>query len=146
MKRIVLIVGLMMAFWSAGAQNCYDIVLPRFHFDTAWMATYPQGKIDYLCAYAQAAFYESDTIPTGANVMSINQVQDKHTGEYLSSQYVVNLNTLSYYAYNFEQMQLQITDREKEFCFTTPASAHPYLVLRSLNGMMRYMEAQERGE
>lgn len=112
--------------------NCETLVLPYFHYDTAQMATYPAAKMAYRCAYAQAAFYESDTIPTGAILHDISEVREAYGTNYLPQTFVVDLNTLSYYAYNFKSFQLQFTECDKVICFSTPSSTHPYLVMRSL--------------
>ena len=118
------------------AQDCESLVLPYFNNDRAKMESYMQQvpeKFQFRCAYARSAFYESDTIPTGAEVLSINVVQDAFTGSPLSENHVVNLETLSYYAYNFLALQTQYPSADQVICFTTPASAHPYLILRSLH-------------
>lgn len=136
MKRIVLFGLLLAAGWAAGAQDCTALLLPYFRGNTALMATYPQDKLDWYCCYVRAAFYESDTIPTGADLYSITEVKDNVSGVALSADFVVDLNTLSYYAYNFyDGFQARYRYGDKTFCFSTPASGHPYLVLRSLDEM-----------
>lgn len=122
----------MAALTGATAQNCEAILLPKFGNDTARMMQYPEGKRFYFCAYSQASFYESDTVPVGADVFSISAVQNVFTGENLPQNYVVDLYDLSYYAYNFKYFQLQYPHGDKTLCFSTPGSAHPYLVLRSI--------------
>ena len=139
MKKLILIIGLTMAFWNAGAQNCDAIVLPYFGGDTAKMAQYraiAPEKFEYRCVYATNAFYESDTIPADADVFPISSVQSRFSQEFLSNDYVVDLYTLSYYAYNFVNFQMNYPST-KVLCFTTPSSTHPYLVLRSQQEMLR---------
>ena len=137
MKKLILIVGLTMAFFSAGAQNCESIVLPFFGYDTARMEDYPVEKLMHRCWYSQASFYESDTIPAGVDVFSISQVRGIYDNTFLPENYVVDLTTLSYYAYNFRQFQMQYPRGNVTICFTTPSSTHPYLVLRSIEDSFR---------
>lgn len=126
---------MLLAFAGANAQNCEAIMLPYFGGDADRMAEYPAEKLDWRCRYARNAFYESDTVPLFAYVYSIAEVQNLTTGEKLTEDFVVDLSTLSYYAYNFNQLQLQYKSPKVTICFRTPASAHPYLVLRSITDM-----------
>lgn len=120
------------AFIGVKAQDCYSIVLPKYGYDTAVMARYPDDKIMYWCFYSQAAFYESDTVPAGVDVYNISQVRETHGTNYLPQDYVVDLTTLSYFAYNFLAFQHLYPTGSTTICFSTPSSAHPYLVLRSI--------------
>jgi hypothetical protein len=135
MKRIILAALLMLSTAGLKAQDCELLVLPFFKNDRAAMEEYARNypeKFAFRCIYARSAFYESDTIPAGAEVFGIEKVQNVFTGKFLDSNYVVDLNTLSFYAYNFKDLQLGYTSTSQVICFATPASAHPYLVLRSI--------------
>lgn len=133
MKQIaILIVTLVAGIAGLQAQNCEAIVLPFFNGDNAKMANYPMEKLDYRCRYSQNAFYLSDTVPEWAEMHSLSELRNKMTGEYLTEDYVVDLATLSYYAYNFLELQCQYKGGNVVICFPTPNSERPYLVLRSL--------------
>ena len=144
MKRIVFIL-VMLASGMAGlqAQNCEAIVLPFFNGDKARMADYPAEKLDYRCRYSQNAFYVSDTVPEWAEMHSLTELRNNMTGEKLTEDFVVDLATLSYYAYNFLDMQCRYKDSETVICFPTPRSEHPYLVLRSLKEIFALTEYNE---
>lgn len=133
MKKLVIIAALLMAVAGVKAQDCEALVLPYFGSQEA-QDRCPTDKVQYYCVVAQSAFYESDTVPSGARVVSIGDVWSIKGNETLPNNYVVNLNSLSYFAYCFKQYQLQ--DVNRETCFSTPNSAHAYLVLRSYNEMM----------
>lgn len=136
MKRILLSAALLMACVGLKAQNCEALLLPYFGNDAARMEAYQSqvpDKFAWRCAYVRSAFYESDTIPAGAEQHSLSEVADMVSGSRLSSSLVVDLGTLSYYAYNFRQLQLQYPTGATVIYFPTPSSAHPYLVLRSLD-------------
>ncbi len=138
MKRIVLVATLMMAVSGMKAQDCDAIMLPFFRGNVAAMNNYKYqapDKFEYRCTYARSAFIESDTIPSNVSVYDISQVQNRHTAEYLPQDFVIDLNTLSYYAYNFDYFQSLHRSVEEMICFRTPGSAHPYLVLRSIDEM-----------
>ena len=119
------------------AQNCDAIVLPYFNGDKVKMADYPADKLDYRCQYSRNAFYVSDTVPDEAEVRSLTELQNKMTGERLTENFVVDLETLSYYAYTFLNLQQQYWRGNVVLCFPTPKSEHPYLVLRSLEEIGR---------
>lgn len=132
MKRLFL-GGLLLfaAIGSLKAQDCEALVLPRFGNNLELMYSYPEAKLFYWCKYAQYAFYESDTIPQGMDVYGIEEVVDRYTSQALPHDFVVDLNTFSVYAYNFMLIQSRYTNVDVDICFSTPASAHPYLILRS---------------
>ena len=140
MKKCIPIVAFVLVMMSASAQNCESIVLPFFGNDTARMATYPVDKLMYRCFYSQASFYESDTVPAGVDVYSITEVREKYGSGYLPQSYVVDLTTLSYYAYNFQAFQLKYPHGNVTVCFSTPSSTHPYLVLRSIDDTHQMVE------
>lgn len=139
MKKVVIVVALVvMAAAGVRAQNCETIMLPYFGGDAARMAAYQTEapyKFEWRCAFAKAAFYESDTVPAEVEVFQITEVKDVHSGSFLSENFVVDLSTLSYYAYNFKEFQLRYPHVDKAVCFATPGSAHPFLVLRSITEM-----------
>jgi hypothetical protein len=140
MKRIFL-GGLLLfaAIGSLKAQDCEALVLPYFNNNVQQMAQYPAEKFEWRCAYAYAAFYESDTIPSGISVVhNISEVRSIFTGDYLPASYVVDLNTLSIYAYNFRSLQTDPNSGYERVCFSTPSSSHPYLVLRSMQEEFDY--------
>lgn len=132
MKRFIPIVAFVLVAMSAGAQNCESIVLPLFNNDTARLAECPVEKMMQICWYSQASFYEADTVPAGVDVFNISEVRETHGTNYLPSDYVVDLTTLSYYAYNFQSFQQRYRRGNVTICFSTPSSTHPYLVLRSI--------------
>ena len=131
MKRAVLIAALMLAAAGLKAQSCETIMLPYFGGDANRMANYPEEKLQWRCQYARNAFYVSDTVPVGAIVRPITDVKDRLTGVNVKEDFVVNLEELSLYAYNFEAIQLEYLSSDAVLCFSTPASSHKYLVLRS---------------
>ena len=135
MKKMLLTVSLLLAGIVVQAQDCEALVLPCFNNDRNALANYPAEKLLYRCLLAQSAFYESDTIPAGAEVMDISNVVEYATGKKLSSNIVIDLNTFSFYAYNFAEIQVRHNSVTERTCFATPRSKHPYLVLRSANEM-----------
>ncbi len=138
MKKMVIIAALFMVAAGVRAQDCEALMLPYFGNDRVSMENYQTAapyKYEWRCAYAKAAFYEADEVPAGADVFQISEVKDKFTGNTLSANYVVDLNTLSYYGYTFYDFQLRYPKGDKTLCFATPGSVHPYLVLRSIEEM-----------
>lgn len=121
---------------SLKAQDCDVLLLPYFQNDREALEEYravAPEKIEWRCAYARSCFYVSDVVPEGAEVHKISEVRAVFSGEFLPENFEVDLNTLSVYAYNFRSFQNNYPAGNKEICFSTPASSHPYLVLRSVN-------------
>ena len=138
MKKLFIFAALFMVAFGAKAQDCEAIMLPYFRGNVERMEDYRDRapeKFMYRCVYAHSAFYESDTIPAGMQVFSITDVLNMTTGVALPSDFVVDLNTLSYYAYNFGAFQARNNSIHEGACFSTPGSTHSYLVLRSLSEM-----------
>ena len=127
MAATLLLVG------GAQAQDCEALMLPFFGGNADRMAEYPAEKLEWRCKYAQNAFYVSDTVPAGVEVIPITEVKNKLTGEPISADIKIDLNTFSYYAYTFIDFQVRHKRGNVTYCFSTPASDHPYLVLRSLD-------------
>lgn len=138
MKKLVIIAAMFMAAAGVKAQDCEAIMLPYFNGDMQRLTTYRNmapEKYKYRCVFAQSAFYESDTIPAGVEVMDISVVKNLATGTNLSSNISIDLSTFSFYAYNFGEIQVRNNSVTEQTCFSTPASDHPYLVLRSAKEM-----------
>lgn len=146
MKRIFFIATLLVAALSLNAQDCETFMLPFFQGDAARLAEYPAEKLEWRCRYAHNAFYESDVVPEGAQIVSITEVTDKTTGEKLSADFQVDLSTLCYYGYDFQMVQIRYRKCDVTICFPTPASKHPYLVMRSLDETYDRTEHPERYE
>lgn len=139
-RKLVIIAALFMAVEGVRAQDCEALMLPYFGNDRVKMENYQAEapyKYEWRCAFAKTAFYEADDVPADADVFQISEIKDKFTGNYLSANYVVDLNTLSYYGYTFHDFQLRYPNGNKTLCFATPGSVHPYLVLRSIEDMHR---------
>lgn len=151
MKKLVIIAALFISATGLKAQDCEAIMLPYFRGDVERMEKYRDAapeKFMIRCVYAQAAFYESDEVPAGMEVFSITDVRSKVTGVALPRDFIVDLNTLSYYAYNFGSFQVRKNSIHDGACFSTPGSKHPYLVLRSISEMQaaadKYAEESNR--
>jgi hypothetical protein len=140
MKRVFLIAVVLLAAIGVKAQDCETIMLPYFRGDQDRMAEYPAEKLAWRCNYARNAFYVADEMPDKSVLYSIDEVKEKWTGVALPLDFKVDLTKLSYYAYDFEGIQLKYKDLNTTICFATPGSEHKYLVLRSLNEMYALTE------
>lgn len=144
MKRtIILSVLCLMAFGGVNAQNCEAIMLPFFGGNKQKMQEYPQPKFEWRCKYSQNAFYVTDQVPEGAEAHALSELVDKLTGEKLSDNFVVDLDYLSYYQYNFMDLQLHSPKGDASIYFPTPKSEHKYLVVRSCDETYRRTEFPE---
>ena len=110
-------------------QDCRSIVLPMYNYNEEVYNNVPDDKLAIHCAYARNMFYIADEWPEGNPIYIISEVKNISTGEFLSKEIEINLDSLSYYAYNFIDFQSRHND--KEIYFETIGSRHRYLVLRT---------------
>ncbi|MBR1798356.1 MAG: hypothetical protein IJ761_00455 [Bacteroidales bacterium] len=133
MKRWFIATLVAFAATSANAQNCEDIVAAYYDYNYDVVYQMPPEKLDLRCMYAKHALYESDVVPTDAVQHNLTDVVNRQTNEHLSANQIINLQQLTYYAYNFREHQFQYPSPDVVIYFETPGSRHRYLVLRSLN-------------
>ncbi len=131
MKRFLLIGLFAAAMFSLDvqAQDCEYIVGAKYNFNENALALLTPAKLDYYCRFSRNNFYVVNEVPQGATVYSISVVKNNKTQENLTTDFVVILDSLSYYLYNFSHYQ-SIKPGETVY-FSTPNSEYPYLALRS---------------
>ena len=110
------------------AMDCYGI------YD---ISRFPPFKVAYWCSVSKEAFFEADEVPSGAPVHDISEVVNRRTQQPLPSDYVVNADSLNYFAYNFMDFERMHKDQGGTVYYRTTASKHPYL------GVRRYFEAKK---
>jgi len=145
MKKIVFLALLSVVFgaWNrAQAQDCDELLAPYFHLNHIDPQDYPPEKAEWRCTFAKTAFYFTNSLPENAVVLNLNNVVNLLTGEKLSSDFVVDLEHLSYYGYNFSQLQNQ--NDKKTIYFRIQNNKHKYLALRSIIEMAAMTEALQR--
>ena len=134
MKKGVLLGILLMitALTSLHAQmrDCRQIVLPHTGYNQNILNNMPEEKIQWYCRYSANSFFVADTIPVGATVFNISDLVSVQTGNNVDQTFVVDLENLSYYAYNF--WDFQVPSGNVTIYFRTPSSAHPYLGVYSV--------------
>lgn len=131
MKKLFYI-GVMMCLGmtsGAFAQDCEYILLPKFGNDYLKLVTYPTSKLDYFCRLSSNSLFVTDEVPQGATVYDITVLKDVQTGQNLPSNFRVNLDSLSLYAYDFARYR--VVNESESVYFRTPGSEHQYLGLRS---------------
>lgn len=117
------------------AQNCEALVLPHVGNNADMLDKMPQGKFAWYCAFSQNSFYFADQLPEGVVAHNLAEVRNTSTGEYLPTDFVVDLNEFSYYAYNF--IDFQIVETPNDVYFTLVGAEHRYLVVRNRNETKR---------
>lgn len=124
---------------NVNAQNCDEIVLPHVNYDRAKLEQMPKDKLQWYCNFSRNSFFVANDVPAGSIVHDIRDVVYKKTGDKVGEGFVVNLESLSYYAYNFSEFQYQ--NYEKTIYFHTPGSKYKYLGLYSINETHRRVNA-----
>lgn len=134
-SRIVLIVMFLAVCGQAMSQDCRAIVMPKYGNNEDAFNRVPEGKVEVFCNYSQAMFYETDSLPKDAYVYSISELVSRLDGQHIDKGFVVDLNTLSYYEYNFSDFQVK--HFYSHIYFSTPASAHKYLGVRTMEEALK---------
>ena len=131
MKKTVFIALTTVLFLAGNrlcAQDCEAIVAPYLSLGHIDRAEYPQPKFEWRCNFSHNSFFVVDEVPQGATVFSISELRNLLTDKNLPANYVVNLETFSYWGYNFIDFQAQ--DYHRTIYFSTPGSSHRYLAVR----------------
>ena len=134
MKRIFLLAAasILLGIWSnLNAQNCNEIVRPYFLFSGVDSNAYPEGKREWRCHYSQNAFYLTDQIPSNAHVYDFTELTSLVTKQHPSSDYVVDLEHLSYWEFDFDKFQNQ--HFENDIYFRIKNGPKKYLAVRDIN-------------
>lgn len=108
MKKIIFTVLVVVAFgWAnnVDAQDCSAIVRPLCIQRDIDTNTYPAEKLQIFCHYSQCAFFITTNVPDEAVVNDISVLTNTITGEKVSRNFVADLNTISYWGYNFDKFR-----------------------------------------
>jgi len=87
------------------AQDCNALVLPHVGYNQTMLDEMPAVKIAWYCAFSRNSFFFTNEVPEGAAVYNISDVVNDRTKEHLPVNYVVDVNVMSFYAYNFDHFQ-----------------------------------------
>lgn len=115
------------------AQDCEAIVGPYLTIRGLDRESYPIEKFEYFCQVSRNAFYLVNEVPEGAPVYNIRELTNNLTGKHISRDFVVNLNTLSFWEYNFMHFQV----------------SHPYVTIYyrlGPNNTAQYLAVRYYGE
>lgn len=122
---------------SAGADNeeyllckhCQQVAMDRYRMNE--LGNMPPYKVAYWCSFSKETFFEADEVPEGASVYDLTEVVGYRNNEHFPADYVVNLDSMNYFGYNFDEFQKIQINWDKTIYFRTPASQHPYLGVKS---------------
>ena len=92
---------------QAAAQNCEAIVLPHVGYDTNVLNNMPARKIQWHCDFSRMSFFLTNELPADASVWDFSDLTFLRDGSHPAANTVVDLGTLSIYAYNFPEFQIQ---------------------------------------
>lgn len=97
-------------------------------------------KVAYWCSFSKACFFETDSVPAGVPVYSIGEVTVKKSGVRLPADYVVNLDSLNFFALDFAAFQQRPGHWNSTIYYSTPGSQHAYLGVRSYGEAMKRID------
>lgn len=136
MKKVLIfaMTCLAMGFWGhLNAQDCRELLSAYFTANNIDPDDYPMEKMEWRCRYSHNAFYLTDKIPNDAIIHDITELSHVVTGEHPKKDFVVDLNQLSYYDYDFLQFQHQ--NYEHTIYFRLHKGPKRYLAVRKLSEM-----------
>lgn len=139
MKKLLAIAFIILASASAGrlsAQNCEEIVLPHINYNRDVLEIMPAEKMDWYCRYSQSAFFLTDKVPSDAIVYDLTELVCKRDNAHVAADFMVDLNTFSYYAYNFYDFQIR-TQHDQIYFRLNRGDSHKYLGVRTLLQMQQ---------
>lgn len=110
------------------AQDCDAIVAPLITIRNL-DDSYPAEKLAHYCQISQNSFYFTEQIPDDAVAYNLREVTNSLTGENIPKNFVVDLNTFSYWGYNF--IQFQAKHQHQTIYFRLGSNnTYPYLAVR----------------
>lgn len=134
MKKLLIFAFVIVASAFIGrvnAQNCEEIVLPHINYNREVLDIMPAEKLDWYCRYSQSAFFMTDKVPTGAVVYDLTELVCKRDNAHVAADFMVDMNTFSYYAYNFYDFQIR-TKNDQIYFRLNRGDRHKYLGVRTL--------------
>ena len=140
MKKIVITaVTVLLLGTAANAQNnrdCNAILRDYFAVSGHNPETYPPDKAEYRCQFSANSFYLTDDAPDGYIIFQFTELTNLLTGAHPAPVTTLDLNTFSYYTYNFDHFQG--LDPRRTIYFDLDGNGRHFLAVR------RYEEALDR--
>ena len=116
MKKIVFTVLVVLALGCTQkclAQNCRAIVRPYYITQGIDSTMYPAEKEAYLCQFSQNAFFITQQVPQGVAVHDLDELTNVVTGMKAPKNMEIDLNTLSYWQYDFHRFTHSDNPRQR---------------------------------
>lgn len=124
------------------AQNCEAIVAPYLSINGIDRSEYPEPKFEWRCKFSRSAFYVCDSVPANATVIPITELTNLLTGNHVQDHFVIDLNTLSYWGYDF--VNFHKVDYFNTIYFDTHNATNRYLAMRDAREIYRRANAEEK--
>lgn len=139
MKKVIFIaIATVLLGMSANAQSgrdCEKVMEPFFAVRGHNPADYPADKIEYWCTFSENAFYFVDRLPHNVFVFDFSVLTNMVTGQKAAADTPVDLNTFSYFSYDF--INFQVKDYHRTIYFELHGNQpHKYLALRCHDEIM----------
>lgn len=132
MKKIILSASLVLLLGvAANAQSqrdCTAILRDYFAVSGHNPDTYPPDKAEYYCDFSFNAFYLTAEVPEGFTIFQFTELTNQLTGTHPAPVTTLDLNTFSYYTYNFHDFQVQ--DFHRTIYFALSGNDHLFLAVR----------------
>lgn len=138
MKKIVITaVTVLLLGTAANAQNnrdCNAILRDYFAVSGHNPETYPPDKAEYRCQFSANSFYLTDDAPDGYIIFQFTELTNLLTGAHPAPVTTLDLNTFSYYTYNFDYFQGK--DHRRTIYFDLDGNGRHFLAVRSYGETM----------
>ena len=117
------------------AQDCDAIVRPLCIQRNLDPSIYPAEKLAQYCLFSRCAFFITNQVPREAIVNDISDLTNTITHEKVRQDFVADLNSISYWGYNFNEFRPRGYERPIYFRMGKGRTAQ-YLGVRSYNEAM----------
>jgi len=140
MKKIVLtaiavlLLGTVANAQNQGQRDCNAVLRDYYATSGHTPETYPPDKAADRCLFSENAFYLTDDVPDGFYIFQFTELTNKVTREHPAPVETVDLNTFSYYTYNF--LDFQARDYHRTIYFDLDGRGRHFLAVRSYDETM----------
>lgn len=138
MKKFILTASVVLLLGvAANAQNqrdCSAILRDYFAVSGHNPDTYPPDKAENRCNFSCNAFYLTDDAPDGYTIFQFTALTNRLTGAHPEPVTTLDLNTFSYYTYNF--IDFQALDYHRTIYFDLDGNGRHFLAVRTYDETM----------
>ena len=130
----VILLGIAANAQNQGQRDCASIVRDYFLVSGNDPNIYPPDKAEYRCQFSANSFFLTNDAPDGSFIFQFTELTNLITKEHAQPVSSIDLNTFSYYTYNF--LDFQAKDYHRTIYFDLDGNGRHYLAVRPYDEVM----------